>query len=106
MRILAYSQILESYRSLTLDSLSRSFGMSVEFVDNELSRFIASGHLHSAIDKVHGIVETTFAVRDCGAGRPRGLIRCDLSQNTETTEAMSRETMIPSIGQCVLERGR
>ncbi|GBE81660.1 PCI-domain-containing protein [Sparassis latifolia] len=58
MRILAYSQILESYRSLTLDSLARSFGVSVEFVDNELSRFIASGHLHCTIDKVHGIVET------------------------------------------------
>ncbi|PCH37640.1 PCI-domain-containing protein [Wolfiporia cocos MD-104 SS10] len=58
MRILAYSQLLESYRSLTLDSLARSFGVSEEFVDNELSRFIASGRLHCTIDKVHGIVET------------------------------------------------
>ncbi|TCD65935.1 hypothetical protein EIP91_002003 [Steccherinum ochraceum] len=58
MRIIAYSQILESYRSLTLDSLARSFGVSIEFVDNELSRFIASGRLHCTIDKVHGIVET------------------------------------------------
>jgi 26S proteasome regulatory subunit N7 len=33
MRILAYSQLLESYRSLTLDSLSGAFGVSVEFVD-------------------------------------------------------------------------
>ena len=33
MRILAYSQLLESYRSLTLDSLARSFGVSVDFVD-------------------------------------------------------------------------
>jgi len=59
MRILAYSQLLESYRSLTLDSLSRAFGVSVEFVDSELSRFIANGRLHCSIDKVHGIVETT-----------------------------------------------
>ncbi|PFH46071.1 hypothetical protein AMATHDRAFT_183916 [Amanita thiersii Skay4041] len=59
MRILAYSQLLESYRSLTLDSLSSAFGVSVEFVDNELSRFIANGRLHCTIDKVHGIVETT-----------------------------------------------
>ncbi|TFY55795.1 hypothetical protein EVJ58_g8020 [Rhodofomes roseus] len=58
MRILAYSQLLESYRSLTLDSLARSFGVSVDFVDNELSRFIASGRLHCTIDKVHGVVET------------------------------------------------
>ena len=33
MRILAYSQLLESYRSLTLDSMARAFGVSVEFID-------------------------------------------------------------------------
>ncbi|EGN95771.1 hypothetical protein SERLA73DRAFT_186989 [Serpula lacrymans var. lacrymans S7.3] len=59
MRILAYSQLLESYRSLTLESLSGAFGVSIEFVDSELSRFIANGRLHCSIDKVHGIVETT-----------------------------------------------
>ena len=37
MRILAYNQLLESYRSLTLDSLARSFGVSVEFVDKYVS---------------------------------------------------------------------
>ncbi|KAJ7756776.1 26S proteasome subunit RPN7-domain-containing protein [Mycena maculata] len=59
MRIHAYSQLLESYRSLTLDSLSGAFGVSVEFIDNEISRFIAAGRLHCSIDKVHGTVETT-----------------------------------------------
>jgi 26S proteasome regulatory subunit N7 len=59
MRILAYAQLLESYRSLTLDSLAAAFGVSVEFIDSELSRFIASRRLHCSIDKVHGIVETT-----------------------------------------------
>jgi len=58
MRILAYAQLLESYRSLTLESLSGAFGVSVDFVDNELSRFIASGRLHCTIDKVNGVVET------------------------------------------------
>lgn len=33
MRILAYAQILESYRSLTLSSLASSFGVSIDFVD-------------------------------------------------------------------------
>ena len=33
MRILAYSQLLESYRSLTMESLSAAFGVSVDFVD-------------------------------------------------------------------------
>jgi len=59
MRIAAYAQLLESYRSLTIESLSGAFGVSTEFVDNELSRFIANGRLHASIDKVHGIVETT-----------------------------------------------
>ncbi|KAN0076704.1 26S proteasome subunit RPN7 domain containing protein [Tylopilus felleus] len=59
MRILAYGQLLESYRSVTLESLSSAFGVSVDFIDSELSRFIANGRLHCTIDKVHGIVETT-----------------------------------------------
>ncbi|KAJ7771818.1 PCI-domain-containing protein [Mycena metata] len=59
MRIHAYSQLLESYRSLTLESLSGAFGVSVDFIDNEISRFIAAGRLHCTIDKVHGTVETT-----------------------------------------------
>jgi 26S proteasome regulatory subunit N7 len=33
MRILAYAQLLESYRSLTMESLAGAFGVSVEFVD-------------------------------------------------------------------------
>ncbi|KAI0263430.1 PCI-domain-containing protein [Gloeopeniophorella convolvens] len=58
MRILAYAQLLQSYSSLTLESLARAFGVTVDFVDTELSRFIASGRLHATIDRVHGIVET------------------------------------------------
>lgn len=58
MRILAYTQLLESYRSLTLQYMADAFGVTTEFVDRELSRFIAAGRLHCKIDKVGGIVET------------------------------------------------
>ncbi|KAG8895211.1 hypothetical protein FRC00_007760, partial [Tulasnella sp. 408] len=58
MRILAYAQLLESYRSLTLQSMSTAFGVGVEFVDKDLQKFISSGRLNCTIDKVHGIVET------------------------------------------------
>ncbi|KAK3765461.1 hypothetical protein RRG08_017136 [Elysia crispata] len=58
MRIMAYAQLLESYRSLTLDYMAKSFGVTVSFIDQELSRFIAAGRLHCKIDKVGGIVET------------------------------------------------
>ncbi|PVD24204.1 hypothetical protein C0Q70_14674 [Pomacea canaliculata] len=58
MRIMAYAQLLESYRSLTLDYMADSFGVTVDFIDQELARFIAAGRLHCKIDKVGGIVET------------------------------------------------
>jgi len=59
MLVKAYSQLLESYRSLTIGSLSEAFGVSAEFVDSELSRFIPNGRLYASIDKAHGIVEAT-----------------------------------------------
>eukprot|EP00753_Platysulcus_tardus_P002196 PLAT11621.1.p2 GENE.PLAT11621.1~~PLAT11621.1.p2 ORF type:complete len:393 (+),score=178.52 PLAT11621.1:25-1203(+) len=58
IRIKAYAQFLASYKSVTLVSMSESFGVSVEFVDRELSRFIAAGRLNAKIDKVFGIVAT------------------------------------------------
>lgn len=58
MRIMAYAQLLESYRSLTLNYMAKAFGVTVQFIDQELSRFIAAGRLHCKIDKVGGIVET------------------------------------------------
>ena len=33
LRVKAYSQLLESYKSLTLESLARAFGVSVEWID-------------------------------------------------------------------------
>ncbi|KAL7416105.1 proteasome 26S subunit [Mrakia frigida] len=58
MRIRSYSQLLESYRSLTLDSMCRAFGVGPEFMDNDLSRLISAGRLNCTIDKVNGVVET------------------------------------------------
>lgn len=59
MKILAYSQLLESYRSLTLDYMAAKFGVSVDYIEKDLSNFIASGRLNCKIDKVGGIVETS-----------------------------------------------
>lgn len=58
MKILAYTQLLESYRSLTLQYMADAFGVTVNYIDSELSSFIASGRLHCKIDRVGGIVET------------------------------------------------
>ncbi len=58
VRSVAYSQFLESYKSVTMDAMAKSFGVSIPFLDSELSRFIAAGKLNCKIDKVAGILET------------------------------------------------
>jgi len=58
IRIVSYSQFLESYKAVTFTSMAKAFGVSVPFLDRELSRFIAVGRLNCKIDKVGGIVET------------------------------------------------
>lgn len=58
MRIIAYTQLLDSYRSLTLEYMANAFGVSIGYIDAELSRFIAAGRLHCKVDRVGRIVET------------------------------------------------
>jgi len=58
MKVKAYAQLLESYRSLTLAYMADAFGVTEQYMDQELCRFIASGRLHAKIDKVGGIVIT------------------------------------------------
>eukprot|EP00898_Chlorokybus_atmophyticus_P003190 jgi/Chlat1/3872/Chrsp26S04015 len=58
VRVVAYSQFLQSYKSVTLASMAAAFGVTVDFLDNELSTFIASGRLNCKIDKVGGVLET------------------------------------------------
>lgn len=65
LRVRAYAQLLRSYRSLTLHSMASAFGVSVDFIDAELSRFIAADRLACVIDRVAGIVVTnTTDARD------------------------------------------
>lgn len=75
MRIKAYAQLLESYRSVTMNSLCTAFGVEETFLDacahispffewalmalhSDLAKFIAAGRLNFTIDKVNGVVET------------------------------------------------
>ncbi|RZC94340.1 hypothetical protein C5167_003936 [Papaver somniferum] len=58
VRTVVYSQFLESYKSVTMEAMANAFGVTVEFIDLELSRFIAAGKLHCKIDKVAGVLET------------------------------------------------
>jgi 26S proteasome regulatory subunit N7 len=58
LRIRSYNQMLVAYKSLSLQSMANSFGVTVEFIDKELAAFVASGRVRCAIDHVSGIVET------------------------------------------------
>lgn len=57
LRVKAYTQFLESYKSVTIQKMSEAFGVSVNFLDNELSHFIASQRIAAKIDKAGGVIE-------------------------------------------------
>lgn len=58
MRLLAYTQLLQSYRVVGLKSMANDFGVSVDFLDKDLAKFIANGRINCTIDRVSGVVET------------------------------------------------
>ena len=58
LHVLGYKQFLDSYKSVTLESMATSFGVGPEYLDLQLSRFIAAGRLTAKIDKFGGVVET------------------------------------------------
>ncbi|KAI6954951.1 PCI-domain-containing protein, partial [Hortaea werneckii] len=58
MRLCAYAQLLQSYKVVSLESMARSFGVSVDWLDRDLAPFIASQRLGCTIDRVKGVIET------------------------------------------------
>ncbi|KAL2347004.1 hypothetical protein Fmac_001004 [Flemingia macrophylla] len=58
VRTTVYSQYLESYKSVTIDAMAKAFRVTLDFIDLEVSRFIASGRLHCKIDRLSGVLET------------------------------------------------
>lgn len=58
LNVLGYKQFLDSYKSVTLANMAQSFGISTDYLDLQLSRFIAAGRLAAKIDKFGGVVET------------------------------------------------
>ena len=61
LRIIAYAQFLESYKSVLISSMADVFGISITLLDQELSHFISIGRLSAKIDKVGGIVVSSRA---------------------------------------------
>jgi len=59
VRVLAYTQFLESYMSVSLESMAYTFGVRPAYLDEELASFISLGRLSCSIDKVNGVVSST-----------------------------------------------
>ena len=59
MRLRAYQQLLQSYRVVGLKTMAQAFGVSIDFLDRDLAKFIAGGRVSCTIDRVQGVVETT-----------------------------------------------
>ncbi|BFZ57575.1 proteasome regulatory particle subunit [Savitreella phatthalungensis] len=58
LRVKAYNQLLQSYSSLALDSMARSFGVTVDWLDGDLAKFIRQARIHAVIDRVDNVVQT------------------------------------------------
>ncbi|KAI9749108.1 MAG: hypothetical protein M4579_006998 [Chaenotheca gracillima] len=58
MRLRGYQQLLQSYRVVGLGSMAADFGVSVDFLDRDLARFITASRIPCTIDRVNGIIET------------------------------------------------
>ncbi|KAK2761746.1 hypothetical protein FQN54_001574 [Arachnomyces sp. PD_36] len=58
MRLRGYQQLLQSYRVVGLNSMANDFGVTVDFLDKDLAKFIAGDRIPCTIDRVNGIIET------------------------------------------------
>ncbi|EFQ98462.1 26S proteasome regulatory subunit RPN7 [Nannizzia gypsea CBS 118893] len=58
MRLRGYQQLLQSYRVVGLASMAGDFGVTVDFLDRDLAKFIAGDRISCTIDRVNGIIET------------------------------------------------
>ncbi|EGC49264.1 proteasome regulatory particle [Histoplasma capsulatum var. duboisii H88] len=58
MRLRGYQQLLQSYRVVGLSSMANDFGVTVDFLDKDLAKFIAGDRIACTIDRVNGIIET------------------------------------------------
>ena len=59
-------QFLDSYKSVTLQSMATAFGVSIDFLDEEIADFIVAGRLAAKIDRISGIIETVRYAQSSG----------------------------------------
>ena len=68
MRLKAYTQLLRAYRTINLSRMASEFGVSEDYIEQEVARCIAAGKLHCKIDNVARAIVTVSAA-GCDRGR-------------------------------------
>jgi 26S proteasome regulatory subunit N7 len=58
LRVVGYKQFLLSYKSVTIAMMASAFGVSEDFMEDELSCFISAGKIHCKVDRVNKFVES------------------------------------------------
>eukprot|EP01054_Gregarina_sp_Poly1_P000331 Gregarina_sp_Poly_1__330@NODE_107_length_14129_cov_139_662779_g94_i0_p11_GENE_NODE_107_length_14129_cov_139_662779_g94_i0NODE_107_length_14129_cov_139_662779_g94_i0_p11_ORF_typecomplete_len127_score18_90PCI/PF01399_27/1e19Rrf2/PF02082_20/0_21FeoC/PF09012_10/0_23SF3A3/PF16837_5/1_2_NODE_107_length_14129_cov_139_662779_g94_i056326012 len=58
MRMIAYKQYLEPFKSVTLPAMAEAFGVSEDFIEDEIVTFIPSGKLSCKIDRISRTIES------------------------------------------------
>ncbi|XP_044729020.1 26S proteasome non-ATPase regulatory subunit 6-like [Chrysoperla carnea] len=61
MKLKAYAQMLQSYSIVSLKRMAEIFGVTSDYIENDVSTFTASGKLTCRIDKVAGKIITANA---------------------------------------------
>jgi len=59
LRIKIFTQYLQSYKTVKLDRMAQDFGVSANFLDEELYSLISNDDLACKIDKVNNVVESS-----------------------------------------------
>ncbi|TIA94171.1 hypothetical protein E3P81_00423 [Wallemia ichthyophaga] len=72
IRIRAYGQLLESYKSLNISHLANTFGVSDAFVHKEFSSLIPAGRLNCTLDSVANVVVSSR--KDARVGSYQGVV--------------------------------
>ena len=58
LRLIGYRQFMMAYTSVTLTSMAESFGVTVDFLEADVSDFIRNGKLACKIDKLNQYIES------------------------------------------------
>jgi 26S proteasome regulatory subunit N7 len=58
LRVKAYAQFLEPYEAVDIAKMAASFGVTAEFIEAEMRRFISNRKLNAKINRVTGTIHT------------------------------------------------